>query len=1051
MGNFASLTAQLNLNIANFASNMQRATQQANKFASNLQGQINTGLVDPTKKAKFEFKDVSRIVQGIIISKVFYSSLNAIRSATDSVIQFSQELEYAKMVYTNLFGNANLAQNFINVLKDFAAVTPFSFEQSEAAAKRLLAYGIQYRNVMYVMRGVLAAATVQGNDQAIESISRALGQIYTKGVLKAEEMRQLAEAGIPAYEILQEKLGLTADQIGRIGDQAIPARVAINALVEGINERFGKVLDQASSTTKGLISNIKDVALMLGAGIVEPFTNNLHDMFADIESFLSATYKVFETAGLGGIFERLVPPELRESLRYLIINLKNLWSIIKSIAGSIGKALTEPFKVLVQVLNVFLPVLNMVLGTLAAVLKAVTSNAKLMRTLSVAILAAASMWAIYRIQAMAAAVATVVIKGIIAAIKLLVVAMNFVVAHPIWATLAVAVGLLVALTGASDKFAASMRKVLNSFTALGGVDPSKILLPETKERASDLDKFNNALGSTSDQMDALAASTSAAAKAAKSLLGFDEVFKLSETTDETDWDAALDLGNITTPDFSDALPVWNETDFEEISQGFVDNLLDSLGGKKALLSAGIGNILGAVLGGLIGGPLGAKIGSILGTLAGWFWPKVAEALGLTDVGTVALPIATVIGAAIGFIAGGPLGALIGGAIGSLIGWIIDKFTLGFETGNWSDLAVPLSTGIGAAIGFIAGGPLGAAIGAAIGALVGWIIDKFVENFDGIKELGSAIYEDITGWFDNLNVSIPVLLEALKLSIIAWAADLMTKVGVWFTGLKLAVAAHVTEMLANVSMKLEASKVALVVWFNDTLSKIKLWFTGVKLLLADKASELLNIFNTWIENVRLALAAWFNTISKSITNWISTVKLAIAAWFNTLLTIVVDGLKSIWDKISSWFSDLWSNIWESLSDISDKVSSWWNSLLGDKSASISIDSNLSGFSGFNVTGGHKLGGIFDKEHVANFAEDNKAEAVIPLENASAMQPFVDAISNGLSASLMPLLATMSSSSSDNLRPLYVGTLVADERGLKELNRKMQVIQVQENARRGLANA
>ena len=58
------------------------------------------------------------------------------------------------MTYSNLFGNTALAEEFINVLKDFAARTPFTFEQSEAAAKRLLAYGIQYKKcyVCYARR-----------------------------------------------------------------------------------------------------------------------------------------------------------------------------------------------------------------------------------------------------------------------------------------------------------------------------------------------------------------------------------------------------------------------------------------------------------------------------------------------------------------------------------------------------------------------------------------------------------------------------------------------------------------------------------------------------------------------------------------------------------------------------------------------------------------------------------------------------------------------------------------------------------------------------------
>ena len=334
MANFANLTAQLNLNIQNFARNIRKASILADKFASDLQGKINTGMVEPAKKSTFAFKDVSRIVQGIIVSKIFYSSLNAIRRATDAVWEFSKELEYAKMVYSNLFGDTELAQEFINVLKDFAAVTPFSFKQSEEAAKRLLAYGIEAKNVMFMMQGVLSAATVQGTDAVIGPISRAFGQIYTKGRLMNEEMRQLAEAGIPAYEILQEKLNLTAEELRNLGKTAIPAHIALNALVEGINERYGSTLELASSTTQGIISNIVDNTTMLFAGIFEPFTEYLKGVLGHLGEFINELRSIYELKGLGGVFERLIPPALQQDIKVFIANLKILWDIIKSSLAS---------------------------------------------------------------------------------------------------------------------------------------------------------------------------------------------------------------------------------------------------------------------------------------------------------------------------------------------------------------------------------------------------------------------------------------------------------------------------------------------------------------------------------------------------------------------------------------------------------------------------------------------------------------------------------------------------------------------------------------------
>jgi len=410
MASFANLTANLNLNIQNFASNMRRASSIANQFSANLKGQINGGLVEPAKKSKFEFKDVARIVQGIMVSKVFYSGLNAIRSATNAVWEFSQELEYAKIAYSNLFGDTALADEFINVLKDFAATTPFSFTESEAAAKRLLAYGIQYKNVMYVMQGVLAASSMQGNPQVIESVSRALGQIYTKGRLMNEEMRQLAEAGIPAYEILQEKLGLTQEQLQNLGKESIPASKAINALVDGMNERFGGVVSASSKTLKGIISNIKDNTAMLISGAFEPLITHIKSGLNELGEFLFKMREIFELKGLGGVFEAIFPPELHSTIRMFVANLMAVHQASLRLVASLSGLLRPVLEALLKVYNAFVPILTTILNVLSVMVSWITHNATAMKILTAALAAAAAMWVAFKVKALATAVVAGVIR-----------------------------------------------------------------------------------------------------------------------------------------------------------------------------------------------------------------------------------------------------------------------------------------------------------------------------------------------------------------------------------------------------------------------------------------------------------------------------------------------------------------------------------------------------------------------------------------------------------------------------------------------------------------
>ena len=329
MASFAQLVATMRLNLQNFSTGIRQASSQVRRLASNMSGQLSAALVQPARQAKFAFKDISRIVGGIIVSKIFYSGLNSIRQCTSAVWEFSSALEYAQMTYSNMFGDTSLAEEFINVLKDFAATTPFTFSEAEDAAKRLLAYGIQYKNVMYVVQGIMAASSAQNNPQVIESISRAIGQIYTKGRLMNEEMRQLTEAGIPAYEILSQKLGLTQEQLRSLGKQAIPASKAINALIEGMNERYGGVVNASSKTTQGLISNLKDNLVMLMSSIFEPFINKIKTTINKVSSLIAKLREIYELRGIGGVFNELVPERLQLQIRTLVANLKNVWTVVK--------------------------------------------------------------------------------------------------------------------------------------------------------------------------------------------------------------------------------------------------------------------------------------------------------------------------------------------------------------------------------------------------------------------------------------------------------------------------------------------------------------------------------------------------------------------------------------------------------------------------------------------------------------------------------------------------------------------------------------------------
>ena len=1066
---------------------MNKANVMANKFAANMQGQINAGMVEPVKKSKFEFKDVARIVQGILISKVFYTSLNSIRRATNAVWEFSKELEYARMVYSNLFGDVALAEEFINVLKDYSAITPFTFKQSEQAAKRLLAYGIEYKNIMYVMEGVLAAATVQGNDAIIEPISRALGQIYTKGRLMNEEMRQLAEAGIPVYEILQEKLGLSVEELRNLGRTAVPASEAINALIDGINERFGTTLDQAAYTTKGVLSNIKDNSEMFLSALFDPMAQSFKKTLIKVGNYYNELRAIIETKGIGGVFERIIPREFQEDVKHLIGLFKMFGNILKTFFGSALNSIKYMFISLMYILNAIGPVLAGVLGIVAALTKVLTSNEKAVRILSVMLLAAAAAWTAYKIKALSALVTTAVMKVLTKSVAMLVGALNVLVAHPVWALLALGIGVFVALTASSNKFRESISNMYKSLYSMAGIDTAKMLLPESKERASDVGKFNKALDGTSKSMDDLAKNTGAAAKAAKSLLSFDEVFTL-KAPDEGN--AAADLDNLL-----DAIAAFEGVDFTDIEMpdvtgiatDFITNLIDALNLQEKALAIALGSLLFGALGTAIGGPLLGKLGLIIGGFAGYFWDDIAKYLGLNEYGKLAIPIGAGIGGAIGLIMGGPAGAAIGTAIGAFVGLMIDRLITAFEEKDWSSIATIISVGLGGAIGFIIGGPAGAALGIGIGLLVGWVSDKVLKAFktNDWSEVGTILG---VGLGTALGFLVGGPAGAVIGAGIGFLVDYVTKqietgfkTGDWTTvamPLGLGLGAAIGFLVGGPAGAVIGAGVGALIGFvveklTQNWSKIKEFiatkFSEARIAVSDKITEIKLSISTKFEEIKTSITTKLDdirtTIREKLTTWSGFFKLTFDLIHFILSFKLQDiwmtakrGLANLYTSFKTWKDDMWANVFEGffkwLDDGIKKLKEFFGleektGGVGSRTTSTTPTGRTSGGStNFLPTKQlmHAQGGIFNREHIARFAEGNKPEAIIPLDNKSAMQPFVDAVADGLTAVLMPMMSTLNGQQ-NQLRPVYVGTLIADERSLKELNRKMNIIQLEENVRMG----
>lgn len=188
--------------------------------------------------------------------------------------------ETTEISFTTMLGSSEAALDMMEELADFAAHTPFELSGLQTATRQLLAYGFTAEDIIPMLTNVGDATAALGTGQAgIESVTRALGQMQTRGKVSAEEMLQLTEAGIPAWEYLAEAIGTdTAVAMEKVTDGAVDASTGIKALTDGMERDFGGMMESQSKTVAGLFSNLSDA---IEQPLMKLRETDAYDHFAD--------------------------------------------------------------------------------------------------------------------------------------------------------------------------------------------------------------------------------------------------------------------------------------------------------------------------------------------------------------------------------------------------------------------------------------------------------------------------------------------------------------------------------------------------------------------------------------------------------------------------------------------------------------------------------------------------------------------------------------------------------------------------------------------------
>lgn len=285
---------------------------------------------------------------------IFNGLMATFRGLIETGIGWNQMMEVSAAKWETLLGSAQAAQEQLAWMADFAAATPFEYAELDNASSRMKAFGftIEQTRALLGTLGDAAAATGTGSE-GIDRITTALGQMNAKTKVQTQEMMQLTEMGIPAWQMLADAMGITTPELMKLVEQGlVPAGKAIPVLVEGMNKAFGGSMAKQAQTFTGRISTLKDnVKMLLGDAFKPAFGWLSGTALPAVIGLVDKLSAGFKEGGFMGAVREAFGPKTAVLIENIIGGVRVLWEGFMAVADIAAPAVKAALGGLVAVIG----------------------------------------------------------------------------------------------------------------------------------------------------------------------------------------------------------------------------------------------------------------------------------------------------------------------------------------------------------------------------------------------------------------------------------------------------------------------------------------------------------------------------------------------------------------------------------------------------------------------------------------------------------------------------------------------------------------------------
>ena len=216
-----------------------------------------------------------------------FVGLHGVGEIAKGIVQTGAAFETLEARLTSLLGSSEAAKEALAQIKQLAITTPFEVSALAESFTKLTAMGLQ--PTMTQMRALAdTAATLGGGTESLQGVTLALGQAWAKNKLQGEEILQLAERGVPIWDLLAKATGKNIGELQKLSEAGMLGRDTILKLIDAMGEMNSGASDQLMSTFSGAVSNAKDALhefydMVAKAGVLEFLTSQVQSLLKEFD------------------------------------------------------------------------------------------------------------------------------------------------------------------------------------------------------------------------------------------------------------------------------------------------------------------------------------------------------------------------------------------------------------------------------------------------------------------------------------------------------------------------------------------------------------------------------------------------------------------------------------------------------------------------------------------------------------------------------------------------------------------------------------------------